>query len=328
MNTSSDALSRLLALYPVRTVLDIHCHFGAPWRMDEQPAPVTSGVARYHMILAGTALLDAEGQQGTPLQPGDIVFFPHGAAHTLHAAGRGKQARPQNAVGHEEDFLIRKETANVDSGARPHTDILCGQFHFDAETASALLRSLPPVMLVRTAGRADFAGLSTLMNMLNVETATPRPGAHAVTTQLSSALFALLMRAWLDQEEAQKVPGLFALLASPRLQRALQCMLSEPGRAWSLEQLADACHLSRTTFARLFRATAGTTPGDILTRTRMAQAGYLLAERQRSVADVAEAVGYQSEASFNRVFKRHFHIGPGQYRREARQAVETAEVAA
>ncbi|ASU40470.1 AraC family transcriptional regulator [Herbaspirillum sp. meg3] len=319
MTASSDALSRLLALYPVRTVLDIHCHFGAPWRLEEQPA--AAGVARYHMILSGTALLDAEDQRGTALQPGDIVFFPHGSAHTLHTAGRGKQALPQDAPRHEEDFLIRKQTANVDSCTKPHTDILCGQFHFAAETASALLRSLPPVMLVRTAGRADFAGLGTLMSMLSIETETPRPGAHAVTTQLSSALFALLMRAWLDQEEARKVPGLFALLASPRLQRALQCMLSEPGRAWSLEELADACHLSRTTFARLFRATAGATPGEVLTRTRMAQAGYLLADRQHSVADVAEAVGYQSEASFNRVFKRHFHIGPGQYRREARKVV-------
>ncbi len=322
MHTSSDALSRLLALYPVSTVLDIHCHFGAPWRLDEKPAE--PGVARYHMILDGAALLEADGQQGVPLQSGDIVFFPHGSAHTLHAEGRGKAALPQDAPPREEDFLMRMETANVDSGVRARTDILCGKFHFDAATATALLRSLPPAMLIRTAGRADFAGLGALMNMLSVETAMPRPGAHAVTTQLSSALFALLMRAWLDQEEAQKVPGLFALLASPRLQRALQCMLHEPGRAWSLEELADACHLSRTTFARLFRATAGATPGEVLARTRMAQAAYLLAGRQRSVANVAEAVGYQSEASFNRVFKRHFHIGPGQYRRAARQAVDAS----
>lgn len=318
MSHPSDSLSRLLALYPVRTLLDIRCHFGAPWRLDEQPG--APGSARFHMILSGDALLDATpGHRQTPLQVGDIVVFPRGGAHTLHAAGRGKAARPRDAVQFEDDILIRKETAGVDSKAGVQTDILCGQFSFDT-TASVLLHSLPPVMLVRTAGRADFAGLQALMTMLQIETEIPRPGAHAVTTQLSSALFALLLRAWLEQEEAQTVPGLFALLASPRLQRALQCMLNDPGRAWSLEQLADACHLSRTTFARLFRATAGATPGEILTRTRMAQAAHLLTDRQRSVADVAEAVGYQSEASFNRIFKRHFQIGPGQYRRQAREA--------
>lgn len=315
---SADSLSRLLALYPVRTLLDIRCHFGAPWRLDEQAGQ--PGIARFHMILSGAALLDADaGHHQTPLQVGDIVVFPRGNAHTLHAPGRGKAALPRDAEQFENDIVSRKVTLGVDRKTGAQTDILCGQFSFDT-AAGGLLQALPAVMLVRTAGRADFAGLRALMSMLQTETEVPRPGAHAVTTQLSSALFALLLRAWLEQEEAQALPGLFALLASPRLQRALQCMLSEPGRAWSLEQLAEACHLSRTTFARLFRATAGATPGEVLTRTRMAQAAHLLADRQRSVADVADAVGYQSEAAFNRVFKRHFQIGPGQYRRQARSA--------
>lgn len=252
MPTPSDSLSRLLALYPVRTALDIRCHFGAPWRMDEQAT--AHGVARYHMILSGTALLDSDDRQaapGQPLQAGDIVVFPRGSAHTLHAAGRGRAARPQDAAPYENDMLVRKQTAGVDDAAA-QTDILCGQFHFDAATATALLHSLPPVMLVRTAGRADFAGLQALMEMLRVETEVPRPGAHAVTTQLSSALFALLTRAWLEQEEAQQVPGLFALLASPRLQGALQCSTNQvaPGR-WNSWPQAAICHAppSRGCFA-------------------------------------------------------------------------------
>jgi len=321
MNPHADALSRLLALYPVRSAPDIRCHFGAPWRMEENRLEHTdddSVSVRYHMILSGTALLDTEAQAGILLQAGDILVFPHGSAHTLHAGARGKAATPRTVILHAEDMLMRKETGGVDSGDSAQTDILCGLFYFDATGAAALLQSLPPMLLLSTAGRADFAGLQALMAMLRVETEAPRPGAHAVTMQLSSALFALLMRAWLDQEEVREAPGLFALLAAPRLRRALHCMLSEPGRAWSLEQLAGVCHLSRTTFARLFRAAAGATPGEILARTRMAHAAQLLADRQRSVAEVAEAVGYQSEASFHRVFKRHFGIGPGQYRRQGR----------
>jgi AraC family transcriptional activator of mtrCDE len=312
MNDATDTLSRLLQLYPVRTTLDIRCHFGAPWQLPE-PASA-SGTVRYHMIVSGDALMDANGERGVVLQAGDIVVFPHGSAHTLHA-GRGK-AIPRQVVADGNAMLVRVE--NGAGGAA--TDILCGQFHFDAAAAAALLPSLPATLLVRTAGRADFAGLQALMRMLQVETAAEPacPGAHAVVTQLSSALFALLMRAWLEQHETAASPGLFTLLASPRLQRALHCMLAEPGRAWSLDQLAEACHLSRTTFARLFRTAAGATPGEVLTRTRMAQAAQLLAGRQQTVAAVAEAVGYQSEASFNRIFKRHFGIGPGQHRRQAR----------
>lgn len=310
MNDATDTLSRLLQLYPVRTTLDIRCHFGAPWQL---PEPTSApGAVRYHMIVSGDALMDTHGERGVVLQAGDIVVFPRGSAHTLHA-GRGK-ALPGQVVAAGDDLLVRVGNG----GAGAPTDILCGQFHFDAAASAALLPSLPETLLVRTAGRADFAGLQALMTMLQVETDTTRPGAHAVVTQLSSALFALLMRAWLEQQDAAATPGLFTLLASPRLQRALHCMLAEPARAWSLAQLADACHLSRTTFARLFRAAAGATPGEILTRTRMAHAAHLLAGRQQTVAAVAEAVGYQSEASFNRIFKRHFGIGPGLHRRQAR----------
>jgi AraC family transcriptional activator of mtrCDE len=48
-----DPLSRLLSLYPLRTALDIRCHFGAPWILD-QPA-VAPGIAPYHLILKGMA---------------------------------------------------------------------------------------------------------------------------------------------------------------------------------------------------------------------------------------------------------------------------------
>ncbi|MEB0163756.1 AraC family transcriptional regulator [Glaciimonas sp. CA11.2] len=171
-------------------------------------------------------------------------------------------------------------------------------------------------MMVRTAGRSDFAGLQALMTMLRVETEAMRPGANAVIAQLSSALFALVIRAWLEQ--AGTMPGLFAVLAERRLQAALQAMLAAPEKPWSLQDMAAACHMSRATFARLFRSVAGTTPATMLMQTRMAQAALWLAQGKRSVGDIGEAVGYQSEAAFNRVFKRCFGVGPGQYRRSAR----------
>ncbi len=201
-------------------------------------------------------------------------------------------------------------------GSGPVTDILCGQFEFDPGALNALLDALPEIILVRTAGRPDFAGLQALMMMLRVETEIMRPGANAVVAQLSSALFALVIRAWLEQADA--MPGLFAVLAEPRLQAALQAILAAPEKPWSLQDMAAACHMSRATFARLFRSVAGSTPATMLMQTRMAQAALWLAQGKRPVGDIGEAVGYQSEAAFNRVFKRCFGVGPGQYRRSAR----------
>lgn len=302
-----DALSRLLALHPLRTALEVRCHFAAPWVIDH--TAVEPGVAPYHLIIEGEAWLDAARGEPLALQAGDIVVFPHGAAHRIYT-GHVEQAGPQ--IVSPAEHVVAQRT-NVGDG--PVAEVLCGEFEFGSTGSRALLNALPDLIHVRTAGRDDFAGLRSLVAMLRSESANLRPGAAAVLAQLSSALFALVIRAWLEQAEGR--PGLFALLAERRLQAALQAMLAEPGADWSLEKLAALCHMSRATFARLFGRIAGNTPAVVLLNIRMAQAAALLAQGRLS-GEVGAAVGYQSEAAFNRVFKRHFRQAPGAFRRQHR----------
>jgi len=94
-------------------------------------------------------------------------------------------------------------------------------------------------------------------------------------------------------------------------------MLAEPGADWPLARLAALCHMSRATFARLFGRVADATPAAVLLDIRMAQAAALLAQGKAS-GEVGVMVGYQSEAAFNRVFKRHFQQAPGAFRRQKR----------
>lgn len=299
-----DSLSRLLALYPMRTALDVRCHFGAPFVLQQEA--VAAGIAPYHLILQGQAWLTLAGQPNLALQAGDIVVFPHGSAHTLQLHGEG--AAPVHEV-----VSTHALRTVVNDGAGAATDILCGQFTWESQVSQALLATLPACLLVRTQGAADLAGLQSLMRLLQQEAEQDRPGAAAVLAQLSSALFAMLMRAWLEQKD--QPPGLFAVLAERRLQAALQAMLARPGQDWNLSSLAATCHMSRANFARVFRQVAGTTPAALLQQLRMAQAAQWLRQDGRPVADIGEQAGYQSEAAFNRVFKRHFGMGPGQYRR-------------
>ena len=74
--------------------------------------------------------------------------------------------------------------------------------------------------------------------------------------------------------------------------------------------------MSRDTFARLFTRLCGAAPAELLTRLRMARAAALLAHDRRAAGAVALAVSYQSEAAFNRAFKRHYGQGPGGFRRD------------
>ncbi|MQA22258.1 AraC family transcriptional regulator [Rugamonas rivuli] len=297
-----DTLSHLLSLYPMRTALDTRCHFGAPWVLDHGAS--ASGVAPYHLIVRGTALVD--GADGLTLQAGDLIVFPHGSAHRLYIGDPAQASSLHTAPG-----LLRYEGNDGDG---PATDILCGEFRFDDDGADGLLTALPPMLVVRTAGRADTQGLNHLIAMLQAEAEAPRAGSEAIVRQLASALFALLIRGWLEQSMA--MPGLFAVLAERRLQAALNGMLAAPQQDWTLEKLAAACHMSRATFARLFKQAAGAAPAAVLTQLRMAQAARLL-DAGRQAGDVAEAVGYQSEAAFHRAFKRQYRMGPGAWKRRA-----------
>ncbi|RZO10762.1 AraC family transcriptional regulator [Pseudomonas moorei] len=300
-----DALSRLLLLHPVRTELDTRCRINAPWRMAhpaEQPF-----VAPYHLVVEGTALVDIDGHDSLELHAGDMLVFPHGHAHRLYTSDADENT-PMHTVYRE--ALVAKIG---NEGAGPLTDILCGQFHFDVSGSKTLVDALPDIVHVRTAGRHEFVGLQALVTLLRDETNEALPGASAVVSHLASALFLLLLRAWLEQAHA--IPGLFALLADAKLSQALHVMLAEPGKYWTLEELAGHCSMSRATFVRLFPDVAGTTPGNLLMRIRMIQAGQWLSRTNMSIGEIGESVGYRSEAAFNRAFKRYSGIGPGQYRR-------------
>lgn len=303
-----DTLSRLLLLCPLKTSLDIRCSLAAPWVLDEPPA--TTGVAPYHLIVDGNACIDLPQGERLDLGAGDIVVFPHGGAHRLHA-GPAHLATPVQEV--PGPASVRRK---LNHGDGPLTGILCGQFLFDDHARRVLQRALPPVIVVRTASRPDFAGLHALMMMLRSEMDNARAGSAIVTAQLATALFALLLRAWLDSQAA--IPGLLALLADWRLGPALRNMLEHLERPWSIGELAAACFMSRATFARAFRRVSGSTPAAVLTELRMTQAALWLAHDGRAVGDVAQAVGYQSEAAFHRMFKRSHGMGPGEYRRTAR----------
>lgn len=305
-----DTLSRLLLLYPMRASLDVRCQFSAPWVIDHPPS--APHVAPYHLILAGHAWLDHADGTTSALTTGDVVLFPQGRAHRLHT---GHDAQPAPAHTMVSDSVLQQR---VNNGTGAVTEVLCGEFAAAPDAPNALLAALPETVIIRagdTEEGAETAGLQHLIGMLRREAQSQRPGADSVISQLASVLFALLIRAWLAQTPT--VSGVYALLAERRLQPLLHAMLTTPGEDWSLQRMAVLCHMSRATLARLFLQVAGSTPAMVLMQLRMAHAGALLRRGSVPVAVVGEAVGYQSEAAFNRVFKRHFGIAPGRYRHSA-----------
>ncbi|WP_343652586.1 AraC family transcriptional regulator [Herbaspirillum sp.] len=315
-----DALSRLLSLHPVRADLDIRCRFGQPWNLPNPALP--AGVAPYHFILEGRAQLQLPDGAPLSLQAGDLVILTRGAAHDLFIAPAAEASAVR--LGETAAPVTLHVNDEEGGGSQPLSDFLCGQFHFDAPHSNALMHALPEVLLVRSAELPDADGLRTLATLLRHECGGAdgrgelRAGAQAVVAGLAAALFGLAVRAWLAGGGPQ--PGLLALLAHPALQSAMQAMLESPEEDWPLPRLAGLCHMSRATFVRRFQEVGGATPGEVLQQLRMARAARLLSYSKMGTAQIGEAVGYQSEAAFNRVFKKYSGLGPGAYRRRSRAA--------
>jgi AraC-like DNA-binding protein len=114
-------------------------------------------------------------------------------------------------------------------------------------------------------------------------------------------------------EGGQTGAGMLAGLSHPRLRLALVAMHEKPAQDWSLEALAARAGMSRSVFANAFRDTVGCTPGAYLQRWRIGLAEQAL-RRGRTLALIADEVGYGGEAALSRAFKAQTGLSPRQWR--------------
>jgi len=317
MSPPLDWLSRLLEMTPVRGQLDLRCQYGAPWRIDQ--GAFASGEMAYHIVLSGSAsLIDPYGGSPEVLQAGDILLLANGEAHTLHDGG-GARAKP--ATSRVAANLVFSQ--NAGKGAR--LDMLCGRFVLSPPHAQLLRRYLPARLIARTdlaaatgTGQESGAALHGLVALMQAETAADFLGGRAMLNALSTALFALTLR--FAGESGAAPSGLLALAGYPRLAPALDAMFHHPGHPWTLPLLAQKCNMSRATFVRLFQEKLGMSASELLTDIRMTLSANELRTTTVSTAAIAEAVGYQSEAAFQRAFKLHMGVTPARWRKQAEVA--------
>ncbi|WP_354108020.1 AraC family transcriptional regulator [Bradyrhizobium sp. S3.12.5] len=307
--SAMDWLSRLFEMMPVRGRLDLRCSYGAPWRIDQGPGEASE--IPYHAVVGGSALLDdPAGGKPLRLETGDILLLPGNPRHVMHD---GSGARAKRAQNHQQVNLIVSENA----GRGERLDLLCGHFAI-APPHDRLLRGyLPPRLVVHSAigsGRAETAAqLAGLVSLMRSESMDDHLGGRAMLNALSTAMFALALRLASEAENAPR--GILALAGHPRLAPAVAALFNEPARPWSLPDLARLCNMSRATLARQFQEKLGRSASDLLLDVRMTLAATELRKSSLSTGAVAEAVGYQSEAAFQRAFKGHMGLTPAQWRR-------------
>ncbi|MDF3197663.1 AraC family transcriptional regulator [Pseudomonas sp. 1912-s] len=297
-----NSIDTLIALANLRGSLDLRCQFQGAWAMDHEPEPL--GVAPYHIVLAGTCRAELSGGQQVTLEEGDILLMPGGATHLVRSQGVRVKPVAQTVI---EGGLLPIHRLGSD---QPDVDMLCGSFRYNRQ--SLLFSALPDYLVVSSRQWQADGQLAALIALLRSEADGQQLGARFFIDALSSALFTLILRAWLTQQAP--AAGTFALLADKRLGKAWQAMLAEPGHEWTIDSLASAASMSRATFMRAFVKVAGVSPWVLLTQLRMELAFNLLHQSRLSLTDIAAQAGYQSQAAFSKKFKETYGEAPGRMR--------------
>jgi len=244
-----------------------------------------------------------------------IVIFPHGDAHIV---GNGS-TKTIDLEPRLHEVLSQGLKLVRTGGGGDVTQIVCGYMSCDPQLSNALLNGLPP--LLRVPIRDDDSGqwLENTIRFTVSEAGKASSGGKAVLSKLSEVLFLETIRRYIAQLPSEET-GWLAGTRDAEVGKALAMLHRSPEKPWTIAMLARDTGISRSVLAERFRHYLNEPPMSYLTRWRMLLAARMLKSSSRGVAYIAADVGYESEAAFNRAFKRHFGTPPARYRGTARKA--------
>lgn len=273
------------------------------------------GLASFHAVLRGMCYLHRPGQTSLLLEPGDAVFLLRDEPHHL-----SPDPDPRAPVSRQ-PMLATQPT--LESG----TSLTCGFFQFTGPLSHWLVGALAqPLLLKRSENDGDLRHAAQVFELMRDEadrsacgfSDQPGDAPSPLLERLSGLLFHYVLRhAIRSDRHLAAHAGCWSLARHHALAPLLGRLMVSIGEPWSVERMADAVHMSRARFFRLFTETCGEPPAQFLLRLRMQMAAQRL-HHGDSLSRVAEHVGFQSPAAFSRAFTRVFGEPPGQYQRQRR----------
>ena len=324
-----DALSEILRVVKLNGALFFNAECGSPWCVLSPPsktfapyvASPASHIIEFHLVAEGRAYIRV-GEETTPLAAGDIVLVPHGDPHVM---GNGIASETIDATADIPELLQSGMKRSRLGGGGEQTRLICGYLACEARLIQPVLAGLPRVLRVHI--RTDSYGelLESMIRQAAEQLSGAAPGSEVIAARLAEVLFAEVLRRYVLQLPKGRA-GWLAGATDPAVGRALASLHQRPGYPWTLDELAQDVGLSRSVLTERFARYLGQAPMAYLTDWRLELAAESLRTTSRSVLQIAGDVGYDSEAAFNRAFKRRFAAPPARYRRSWRESVRKETV--
>ena len=314
-----DALSEALSSVRVTGAIFYDAICSVPWGfavphiqdVAHVLAPGTECLIGYHLVAEGRALLHLDGDAEVALAAGDVIIVPHGDPHTV------SNGRPAVLIDSRASICSNLagnlSTCRIGGGGEV-TRFVCGYFGCERHAGRLFLAGLPRVVRINVRGDGPGAWLENSIRHLLSESESNRPGHAALLSKMAEALFIETLRRFMDGLPPEAT-GWLAGARDPLVGATLALLHSKPCHPWTLAELANAVCAARSVVAERFTRFVGEPPMTYLARWRLQLAARLLQTTRKSVLEVALDAGYDSEAAFNRAFKREFSLPPGQYRK-------------
>jgi len=319
-----DALAEVLRAIQIDAAIYLNGEFSEPWCV---LAPAAASLAPlfgrdgahviiYHLLCEGHARCEIEGGEPVDLSAGDLVALPHGHPHRI---GNGRHATPLDVSNALPGILERGLRPLTAGGGGNVSRFICGYLACDRQLSQAFLTGLPPLIHLNI--RDDVSGqwLEDSLRFSVAQAASRDAGSLEVVAKLSEVFVAEALRRY-QRELPPGQTGWLAGAREPAVGRALMLMHHRSAHPWTLVNLAREVGVSRSVLSERFRHYLGESPIAYLTRWRLRLGARALAATAHSVAHIALDVGYESEAAFNRAFKREYGQPPARYRRHLQAA--------
>ena len=316
-----DTLTQILLGLRLDGVEYGRCVMNTPWAV----AFPAQRSARFHFVGSGGAWLRTPTTQWIRLTPGDAVLLPRGSFHILASdpavPAVDIDSLARTAVS-ENIYLVDGRAANgqavhehvPEPSAQPDM-LFCGALRFNLDPLHPLVTMMPELMLAGDLAQRD-ATVPVLLDAMEREVALDRIGACGILARLADVLAASIIRAWVECG-CSDATGWIAAVRCPKIGKVVAAIHAAPERDWNVPMLAGVMGASRSSFTEAFTRTMGESPGKYVAKVKMFQARHWIAHDNMRVAVAADRLGYDSEASFSRAFKRIIGHPPSAARADA-----------
>lgn len=318
---SADPLGQTLHSFRMDGVIYSQSRFTAPWGMD---LPAMQGCPMFHVVTSGKATLLVEGADPVTLKPGEFALLPQGQGHAI-CSRRGAKLKhlfdlPRREIGPRYELIEY-------GGGGEETTLICGVVRFAHPAAQDLIQLLPSLIHIQADSSPQSDWMQSTLRLMAMEAATPQPGGETIITRLADILVMQSLRTWLQNNPLQTNTaeatgtnsnpraGWLGAIQDDRIGPAIVKIHNAPTHDWTVESLANEVAMSRSAFSARFTELVGEPAMQFVTRWRMHQAGIWLREESMPIAECANKLGYNSEAAFNRAFKRVMNVTPGAWQK-------------